>query len=454
MARSLGQSDIEEKLVDFALRVAHGEVPDEVSKRAKLIMADTLACVIRGYRTDYIRSVSRRFRSDVGVANLISTHAKAVPGAAALLNSSAGTVLELDEGHRVGGSHMAVQGLPAAIAVGQANNIGGRQLVRAFVAGYEVGVRVGWSLKPLRRGLHTHGTWAAVGAAVSSALAQPEIDRATVLQSIRIACNTAHSTTWKSAHEGALVRNFYAGLASMSGVIANAMASEGVTGPADAISSALAPAVSSTGDLQRDPTEGLGERFMMLSNYFKKYPCCGYTHSLVEALGKVRVDSTTDIERVDIRTFGEAAALGNSKPVNSLAAKFSIPYIVSNYFLYKELTISTFDEASVQRDAWRELASRVHVNIDEKMEARYPQEWGTELDVVLKDGSVLHSACQNANVVTEEELRTKFGKTLAGVLTEESMSNLWLQVQKLENLGSINELMTIVEDSVADDYFS
>ncbi|MDG7007834.1 MAG: MmgE/PrpD family protein [Nitrososphaerota archaeon] len=446
--------DSEEKLADFALNVARGEVPDEVVKRAKLIIADTLACIIRGYRTSYMRSVSRRFRLDVGTANLISIHAKSAPSTAALLNSSAGTVLELDEGHRVGGSHMAVQGLPAAIAVGQSNNISGRQLVRAFVGGYEVGVRVGWSLKPLRRGLHTHGTWAAVGAAVSSALAQPEFDSATVLQSIRIASNTAHSTTWKSAHEGALVRNFYAGLASMSGVIANTLAKDGVTGPDDAISSALAPAVSSTGSLQRDPAEGLGERYLMLDNYFKKYPCCGYTHSLVEALGKVKVSSPFDIERVDIRTFGEAAALSNSKPVNSLAAKFSIPYIVSNYFLSGELTIDTFADASVLRDSWRGLASKVHVSVDEAMEARYPKEWGSELDVVLKDGSVLRSACQNANPVSEEELRAKFGMTLAGVLAEREASSLWLQVQNLEKLSSIDELMTKIEESIADDYFS
>ena len=448
------QSDIEEKLVDFALRVAHGEMPDEVAKRTKLIMADTLACIIRGYRTDYIRSVSRRFRSDLGPASLISTHAKSTPSAAALLNSSAGTVLELDEGHRVGGSHMGVQGLPAAIAVGQANDISGTQLIQAFAAGYEIGVRVGWSLKPLRSGLHTHGTWAAVGAAVSAALAQPEIDSETVLQSIRIACNTAHSTTWKSAHEGALVRNFYAGLASMSGVIASTMAKEGVTGLAGAISSALAPAVSSTGDLQRDPTEGLGEKFMMLDNYFKKYPCCGYTHSLVEALEKVRVSSPSKIERINIRTFGEAAALNNSTPINSLAAKFSIPYIVSNYFLSHELTISTFDDASVLRSAWRELASKVRVSTDETLEARYPQEWGAELDVVLKDGLVMHSACQNASAVSEKELRAKFGTTLAGILTEEDASDLWSQVQNLEKLDSVNQLMGRIEDTATDDYFS
>ena len=447
------ESSIEGRLADFAVRIADGEIPDEVVRRAKLIIADTLACIIRGYRTDYIRSVVGRIGSVPGPANLISTNTKSTPSAAALLNSSAGTVLELDEGHRVGGSHMAVQGLPAALAIGQANDINGRQLVEAFVAGYEIGVRVGWSLKPLRRGLHTHGTWAAVGAAVSSALAYPENDGSTILHSIRIACNTAHSTTWNSAYEGALVRNFYAGLASMSGVIAGTLAKAGVTGPADAISTALAPAVSSTGLLQRDPTDGLGERFMLLDNYFKKYPCCGYTHSIIEALENAGIRSSSEIKEVNIRTFNEAATLTNNNPINSLAAKFSIPYIVSNYLLNNGLSIDTFDERRVSSDDWRNLAAKVHVKADEVLEARYPKEWGAEVEVVMRDGRILHSGCLNPRPVSEEELHAKFAMNLAGVLSEERTSDLWSVVLKLEKLGSINELMEIIEDSVVDGYF-
>ena len=448
----------EEKFADFAVETEYSDIPVEVRRHAKLILADTLAVIIRGYRTPYVRRLARRMSQKDGESSLVSTSLRSSAPHAAFMNSSAGTVLELDEGSRVSGSHMSVQGFPAALAVGQQHDIGGEELARSFLIGYEVGSRVGGAVKPLRAGLHTHGTWAAVGAAVAATLAAPGARRPHIVNSMRIAANMSHSTSWNSAFEGALLRNFYAGFASMSGVLSSIMARGGITGPRDALAVSLAPSVSSTSHLNGDPTSGLGTEYLLQKNYFKLHACCGYAHAVVEAIGRMGLPAPSKVEKVSVRTFTEASALANASPENALAAKFSIPYLVSNLLLGRPPHVETFDEEWIRSGRWRNLARRVEVLPSRRFDRRLPTEWGASVEISLKDGRVQRAECTNPrgdwrDPLSSAELKEKFRGLLEGVFDAESVNGLWSKLGELEKVSSVNDLLARMETSVADSYY-
>jgi len=82
-----------------------------------------------------------------------------VPPLAALCNGAAGTVLELDEGHRFAAGHPAIHVLPALLADAEIGYGDSDAFVRSFVAGYEVAVRTARAVGTLESGYHPHGVW-------------------------------------------------------------------------------------------------------------------------------------------------------------------------------------------------------------------------------------------------------------------------------------------------------
>ena len=87
--------------------------------------------------------------------------------AAAFINGSAGTFLEMDEGNRFARGHPAIHVIPAAMAIGQKRDASADTFLAAVMAGYEVGSRLG-AASSLRGAMHPHGTWGTIGAAAAA----------------------------------------------------------------------------------------------------------------------------------------------------------------------------------------------------------------------------------------------------------------------------------------------
>ncbi|MGC8622242.1 MAG: MmgE/PrpD family protein [Caldisphaera sp.] len=452
---------IEEKLARFAFDTTYTDIPLEVIQHAKLIIADTFAVIIKGFRTNYIKNLVYQLKSEAR-SYIISTSLRSVPTSAAFLNASAGTVLELDEGHRTAGSHMAVQSLPSIISTIQKDkDLTGKEFLTSFIIGYEIGTRVGYAVKPLRKGLHTHGTWGAVGAAVSAILNEPNLKLNWIVESIRISANMAHSTTWESAIKGATVRNIYAGLASSAGVLSATLAKTGLTGPKNALYNSLAVAVSSTSTLNKDPSFNLGKEYLILKNYFKRYPCCGYTHPIIEALYKLEFPKHKDInsiKQIEVYTFSEATKLNNVHPKNTLAAKFSVPFIIANIISRKGVGIKIFEKENIKSKDWLPFAKKVKLINSSKFEANFPDKWGAEVRILFNDGTELSSTCDNPqgdwmNPFSQEELFNKFFLLLQDILEEKYLRKLWSILNNLENINSIYELLDDIDQNVKDNYY-
>ncbi len=105
--------------------------------------------------------------------------AHAAPSSAALVNGTSGHALDWDDtqlatsADRIFGllTHPTVPPLVAALAVGERQRVSGRQVLEAFLTGFEVECKIAEAIHPnhYKKGFHSSGTIGTFGAMVAAA---------------------------------------------------------------------------------------------------------------------------------------------------------------------------------------------------------------------------------------------------------------------------------------------
>ena len=137
-------------------------------------------------------------------------------------------------------------------------------------------------------------------------------------------------------------------------------------------------------------TDGIGadgawDRFALDENYVKFWPACGHTHTAIGAtlaLLESEAFAPEQVDTIEIDTFRAAANLDEREPVNELAARFSIPAVVSAAIVDDGFGVDALRPAQLADPRWRELARvarSAFVLVDEP---------GTEPGVARGDGLV------------------------------------------------------------------
>ncbi|MFB6160292.1 MAG: MmgE/PrpD family protein [Haloferacaceae archaeon] len=420
--------DPERALARFAVGVDLRDLPASVRDRVGLVVADTVGAVVGGTRLPEVADLAARLDED-GDASVLGTGHAAAPGPAALVNGTAGTSLELDEGHRYAGGHPAIHALPAALAAGEAADGEPADWLAGFVAGYEVGTRVARACAPLDPTYHMHGLWGAVGATAAVARTRGlSLDRTAA--ALRMAPNHALHTRFEAATEGATVRNTYAGTSNLSGHLVATQAEAGFSGLRNATERHLARVVD--GPFDADAlTADLGERWEVERGYFKRHAACRFTHPALDAVTALAARHDLDpasVAAVRVETYDTAARLTPTRPANPLQAKFSIPFAVATALRRGHTRMEAFD-ADALDEATFELAERVSVTEHEEFTARAPDRRGARVTVVA-DGSEHAETVEQArggteNPFDEADLREKFDALVAPTLGDEGAATLW-----------------------------
>ena len=398
----------------FAATLEFAALPAKVQEHTRWILADTVAAIAAGSAEPELRALATRQGSGSGIATLIGLGRTGSADAAALLNGTAGTFLEMDEGNRFSRGHPAIHVIPAALALCEQQGADATVFLSALVTGYEVGSRLG-AASALRSSMHPHGTWGTVAAAATCARVAG-LDARAMREAINIGSSMTTATSKQTMLEGGLVRNVYAGLANRNGLLALQLAQSGFTGEHDGPGSLLGRIVSErfdTSELLRD----LGRDWHLMHNYFKLHSCCRYNHGTLDAIDAIAthgaLPAVERIRHIQVDTYNLAAELHDKAPRNTLAAKFSLPFAVATRLVNGHSRLASFTWAAVRDPRVLALAQKVDVREDPSMTRRLPLERPARVTIALQDGSTVVGAAgvnrgDDASPYTRGDLRAKF----------------------------------------------
>lgn len=303
-------------------------------QQIRMALIDTLGCQIAGGQTEVVQKTVGVLQSfGLGDCPVIGLPQRFPAPQAALLNAVCGHALDFDDWEMPANSHPSVVIFPALMAASQGRNITGQQWLEAYWVGFEVIARLGEGLnfEHYDAGWHTTATLAPMGAAAAVA----RLLGLSALQTINALSLAVSQSSGLTCQFGSHAKPLQAGFAAQAGFMAATLAANGCTGQGHALEAKRGyNALTAHGDNYRlmAAIEKCGKPHA-LTEYGvvpKPYPCCSYTHRIVDAAMQLRphvVNNLNDIVsiRASLPDF-HAAILPFSHPTARNEALFSVPF--------------------------------------------------------------------------------------------------------------------------------
>jgi 2-methylcitrate dehydratase PrpD len=381
-----------ESLASYAASLRYGDIPDDVRRRARDCVIDTVAACVFGHRAPAGRIVARHVagRSSGACHVLGSGGAPMQAEDAALANGTLAHALELDSLRKPGaGVHPGAVLLSAGLAVAQERQLGGEALLAAIVAGCEVLFRIGKSTRHSieTRGFHAPGITGPFGAAVTAGHLLG-LDAARMTQALGIAGSLGGGLLQFAAQgEGGMVKRLHLGHAAASGIAAAKLARDGFTGPSGVLEGEMG--FLHAYSAESDPaalTAGLGESYETLKICFKRYPCHITAHAPVQSVVDLQAEHSfagADVAEVVVDGSKKMAELhANQSPADNVAAQYSIAFCVAAALLHDPKQPETFTGRALADQTVLALCRRVRVT----GEGGFASSWTTRTTVKLQDG--------------------------------------------------------------------
>jgi 2-methylcitrate dehydratase PrpD len=440
-----------EALAQFVARTQWEDIPEPVQRHAKLVLLDTLGVILAGAERPEVRELRGVLAGTAGTGATVLARGWPAhdPRTAALLNGIAGRSIELCEGLRFVSGQAAMQVLPGVLAVGEHLGSSGRDMLAAFVLGYDVAARLagGFTPRPLA---HQNGQVSLLAAAAAGARLHG-LDPAGISRAMRIATTLMLTPSYTNAVAGATALNVGGGMSGFAAALAPELARAGFAAEDDAIEQALGDLVGS-GFTPERLLDDLGKVWHITRNYFRLYACCNPIHPaldcLREALQALR-PQPDDIERIEIATYRFASVMRNPDPPNYFASKYSLPHAAAAMVVRGGAGYAELDDSALRDPVISALRRRVHVTEDPAMTAVAPQLRPACVTMTLTDGR--HSTHSREShrgdfqqPFAESEIRGKFRELAGVVLRPEGVSSVEDAVDRCEEWQSISELTELL----------
>lgn len=377
--------DIGLALASYVEGLSFSELEPATVERAKQAVLDVVGIAMRAR---YEAPSSIAFQSAVaalgsaGSCTAIGWGDAYAPQAAALLNAANAHSLEFDDTHEAALIHPGAPVVAAALAAAEDHGAGGRLLLTAIVAGYDVAVRLSLASGAAalwKRGFSPTPVCGGFGATAAAA----KVRGATALElanafGIHLS-QTGGSTQY--AENGAWTHALQVGFASHDAIVAERFASFGVIGPTHALEGAagLLHSYSDGGDpsLVLDTWD---RRHEIDRTGFKLYPSCRYTHAAIDTIGDLVRELDLRAEEIDaIRVGLSTKAIGwvggdaahKRAPRSVGDAQFSMYFCAALAALKGTLIWDDYRDLSDLRIL--QMAKRVAVTPDPRADALEPR---------------------------------------------------------------------------------
>src|SRR5712671_8219393 len=289
LANPIGTVSLTRTLAQQTSAVTYDALPEPVRALARQCVLDYYGVALAGADDPLAKILLDEFAEAGGAAqgSIIGDKAQLPALSAALVNGAIGHALDYDDVNLAMPGHPSVAILPGLIALAEQRRSSGREVIAAFVAGYEIACRIGMALRPghYDRGFHATGTVGAFGAAAACARLLG-LDAAATAQALGIAGTQAAGL---KSQFGTMCKPFHAGKASHNGLLAARLAARGFSSRPDFVECEQGFALTHGPDFRPEaalaaPPNG----FYIFANLFKYHAACYLTHGPIECARSIR----------------------------------------------------------------------------------------------------------------------------------------------------------------------
>jgi len=344
-----------ETLAEYVKSMTLDRVPRRDIEVAKLGILDQVGVALAGVGEDPgVKVQGMVDRCTANEATVLGTPRKTSTWLAALVNGTLGHTLDFDDCSSFG--HPSVVLVPAMLATGETQDRSGRELLEAYIAGYEVGEALS-RIVPRRpdqfHGLHSTAMFGPLtSATVSGRLLN--LDTSQQRHAWGIAASQAGGIT---GNFGTHTKPLHGGLASQAGVMAAELAADGFEANPDALDAPLGyiNSVVAAGRMEGvdvgKATAGLGQWHIADTWRLKKYPCGYIAQGAIDAALRFREETglrLEDLSSVEIRV-PHLQPYFRVRPTGEFAGKFGYEYPVACAIHDGEVIKKTFSDAAFKR---------------------------------------------------------------------------------------------------------
>jgi 2-methylcitrate dehydratase PrpD len=336
-------------LIDLVRDIYFPALPDEVQRRAKHSLIDTLGVIALGSVAEPVLMLRRvvldsRARDGATVFGPVPAHAD--PLDAAMVNGLAAHIRDFDDAGA--GGHISAIIVPAALALAELDDASGAGLLSALVAGYETAFRVNRLLGDSHYylGFHSSGTVGTFGA-TAAACRLLGLARDDWAMAFGIAGSLGSGLL---ANFGSMTKPLHSANAARAGVLAALLAREGFTGsaevlehdvgfirthtlPPDAVASRGFGGVVHPGDIASAALCALGEPWALSNMIYKFNAACSGTHSAGDGIRRLTREhglTADDVAYITVRVPKIQTEVANIQwPVTVEQAKFSVRFVAA-----------------------------------------------------------------------------------------------------------------------------
>lgn len=390
-----------QEIACFAAGLRLGDIPEAVVTRARLHILDCIGLGLAATAEDFGKSAVAGIAAmaESGTCTVIGRPERFGPRDAALANGVLIHGLDFDDTHLASIIHPTCTALPVALAIGEQRDASGADLLTAFLAGAETGIRIGLAVNG---GFH-HVGYHATGVVSHFASAMTAgkligLDAAGITAAQGIVGSTA-SGIQVFLEEGAWTKRFHPGWGAVAGFTAAHLAQAGFKGPTRPYEGKFGLFETHLPEEAGKPlldelARDIGNTWHFGETALKPYPVCHFIHGCADAaidlyreIGGAAIASVEAfLPEATLHIIAEPAE-AKEQPTNDYEAKFSAQFVVAHCLLHGRFGLPDLLPAALTDPQVCALARKVACRADP--DSAFPQFFSGGVTVRLADGRML-----------------------------------------------------------------
>jgi 2-methylcitrate dehydratase len=451
--------DMAGRLAEYALSVKYQRIDERTKKEMKARVVDALGCAVGAFDEEPVEIARRVARSEGGgPSTILGTEGSSSPPTATFVNGLMVRYFDFNDTYLSKEPAHPSDNLAPCFAVAESEGGGGKELIAAAVAAYEIQCRLCDAADIRHRGWDHVNYGLASASLAASKLMGLDVTRAT--HAVNIAMNGHIAMRQVRAGELSMWKGASFANAARNAVFAAMLAREGMTGPAPIFEGEMGFFKQVSGPFRLDVGRfgGMGGGFRVADTYVKYWPAEYHAQTAVWAALEVRrkLNDARRVESVLVETHEAGyTILGKGKekwaPRTKETADHSLPYIVAMALLHGTVDNSTYAPENLSDPANLALVRKVRVVEDAGLTAAYPGKMPNRVTVKVRGGGEASAQVDvprghPGNPMTREEIEAKFLRLTSGKLrgaeAKEALRRLW-GLEGERELGGVLALLEV-----------